>query len=215
MSSQAVAHPTASLPSIPLTLVTSDGSKIEIEIRRPDGYVNASMLCQEMGKEWKNYYAVARNKEFLKELSKVEKIPVENLPAGKPASTFPPHNLAAGILASTNSAGNSRGEGPGLERCLVESGKNRFQHTWVHPDVAIHLAQWADSRFGVAVSRLVRRYQTGQVTTEESVVASKTLASQVRVVDDPVIPQKPIINIRRRTRSRDTKRVNGHFFFRG
>ena len=101
-----------------------------------------------MGKEWKHYYTVARNKEYLAELSKVEKIPVEMRPVGIVTSTN-------SIPTATNSAGNSRDEGTGPEKCLVESGKNRFQHTWVHPDVAINLAQWADQLFGVAVSQVV------------------------------------------------------------
>ena len=147
--------------SLPLELVDGNGQTVIIDIRHPDGYVNATKLCQAMGKEWKNYYAVAKNKEYLTELSKVENIPVEMRPAVIAAGQDSPRSLAAGILASTNSAGISREEGTGPERCLVESGKNRFQHTWVHPDVAISLAQWADQRFGVAVSRLVRRYQTG------------------------------------------------------
>ena len=49
-----------------------------------------------------------------------EKISVENVPVGKTASTFPSQNLAAGILASTNSSGNSREEGPGPERSSPE-----------------------------------------------------------------------------------------------
>jgi len=142
-------------PPLSLSLVNRDGNHIDIEVRRPDGYVNATKLCQAMGKEWKNYFAVGKTKEFLTELSEVEQMPVEN--------------LAAATIPS--------------ESCLVELGKNRFQNTWVHPDVAIHLAQWASPRFGVAVSRLVRRYQTGQVTTEESLAASRALAGQISFVD--------------------------------
>src|SRR5215217_1362563 len=144
--------------TLPLVLTNDDGNLINIEIR-PDGYVNATKLCQSVGKLWQHYNSNAKTKEFLVELSKVEKIPVVNLLVGNPTSSFPP-------------------------RCLVELGSNQHQNTWVHPDVAIHLAQWASPRFGVAVSRLVRRYQTGQVTTQESINASVDLAQNVSVVDD-------------------------------
>ena len=70
----------------------------------------------------------------------------------------------------------------------------------IHPDVAIHLACWASPRYGIAVTRLVRRFQTGQVTTAESVAASHELAQQVDVVDSdesaaeveaPEVPEPP------------------------
>jgi len=41
---------------------------------------------------------------------------------------------------------------------LVVNGKNRFQHTWIHPDVAIHLAQWLSPHVAVAVVEMVRRF---------------------------------------------------------
>jgi len=155
--------------SVPLVLTDETGNAIDIEIR-PDGYVNATKLCQAMGKEWKHYYQPAKTKEYLQALSNYENIPVEK--------------VGVTIVTPTKSTGNLGGIVPAPERCLVESGKNRFQHTWVHPDVAIHLAQWASPRFGVAVSRLVRRYQTGQVTTQESINASVDLAQTVSIVDE-------------------------------
>src|SRR5215217_1533630 len=144
--------------TLPLVLTNDDGNLINIEIR-PDGYVNATKLCQAMGKFWKHYNSNDKTKEFLAELSKVEKIPVETHSVGKPTEYS-------------------------VDRVLVQIGTSKSQHTWVHPDVAIHLAQWASPRFGVAVSRLVRRYQTGQVTTQESINASVDLAQNVSVVDD-------------------------------
>src|SRR5215217_1171 len=144
--------------TLPLVLTNDDGNLINIEIR-PDGYVNATKLCQAMGKFWKHYNSNDKTKEFLAELSKVEKIPVETHSVGKPTEYS-------------------------VDRVLVQIGTSKSQHTWVHPDVAIHLAQWASPRFGVAVSRLVRRYQTGQVTTNESINASVELAKTVSVVDD-------------------------------
>jgi len=162
---------------LPLVLTDSTGKVILIEIRQPDGYVNATKLCQEGGKLWQNYYQNAKTKEFLAALSEEERI-----------------SIAPGKPTPTNSTGNQRGNVPAPEKYLVESGKNRFQHTWVHPDVAIHLAQWASARFGVAVSRLVRRYQTGQVTTQESINASAQLAENAIIVeDDPVEEGVPAI----------------------
>lgn len=162
-----LANQTSSHTPLPLVLTDDTGNAIDIEIRH-DGYVNATKLCQAMGKLWKHYNSNAKTKEFLTELSKVEKIPVTDLLVGKPTTSFP-------------------------SRCLVELGRNQHQNTWVHPDVAISLAQWASARFGVAVSRLVRRYQTGQVTTQESINASAELAQTVSFVDGEPDEEVPAI----------------------
>ena len=78
----------------------------------------------------------------------------------------------------------------------------------MHPDVAIHLAQWASPRFGVAVSKLVRRYQTGKVTTGESIAASRQLADQVKFVDDDT---KKIQNLELRERRLAIQREEYNF----
>ena len=39
------------------------------------------------------------------------------------------------------------------------------QGTWVHPDVAVSLAQWCSPKFAVAVSRWVREWLSGKFTT--------------------------------------------------
>ena len=60
---------------------------------------------------------------------------------------------------------------------LVKTNRTGNRGTWVHPRVAIDLAQWISPSFKVAVVTLVERYATGQVTTEESqavVVAAST-----------------------------------------
>ena len=63
--------------------------------------------------------------------------------------------------------------------------------TWVHPKVAIHLAMWVSPAFGVAVSDLVLRYMSGNVTTAESVRAAEVIAEVVRVVQDTTTAPEP------------------------
>jgi hypothetical protein len=48
---------------------------------------------------------------------------------------------------------------------LIQSfngGDPYTQGSWVHPDVAIHLAQWCSPKFAVAVSKWVREWLSGQ-----------------------------------------------------
>jgi hypothetical protein len=42
----------------------------------------------------------------------------------------------------------------------IKGGKPALQGTWVHPQVAIHLAQWLSPRFAVMVSRWVHEWLT-------------------------------------------------------
>lgn len=48
----------------------------------------------------------------------------------------------------------------------VRGGDPRFQGTWVHPQVAIHLAQWASPKFAVAVSKWVIEWMRGNIKTQ-------------------------------------------------
>ena len=56
--------------------------------------------------------------------------------------------------------------------------------TWVHPQVAVHLAAWISPEFAVAVTRLVTRYTDGNITTAESNAASIAISNRVTVVAD-------------------------------
>jgi hypothetical protein len=63
-------------------------------------------------------------------------------------------------------------------------GGNGERHTWVHPHVAPDLAAWCSPTFRAAVSSLVFRYMSGQVTTEES----RTVAARLGVTAQALPP---------------------------
>ncbi len=53
---------------------------------------------------------------------------------------------------------------------LIQSfkgGHPQSQGTWVHPDIAVNLAQWLSPKFAVRVSRWVREWMTGSSTSTE------------------------------------------------
>ena len=108
---------------------------------RPDGYVNATKLCQAAGREWKTYYRSTGTKDFLDTLGEFVNLPIN---------------------------------------VLIESGKNRFQHTWVYPDVAIHLAQWASPRVAVTVVEMIRQFAAEH---PDQVLHQMTEALQKTVTD--------------------------------
>jgi hypothetical protein len=68
---------------------------------------------------------------------------------------------------------------PALDLVVSQRGGNHAG-TWVHHQVAIHLAMWISPEFAVAVTDLVERYLMGRVTTEESQRAAQAVASTIR-----------------------------------
>ena len=56
--------------------------------------------------------------------------------------------------------------------------------TWIHYRLAMDLARWISPKFAVQVDKLVIRYLSGQVTTEESINASKKLKNVVTYIND-------------------------------
>ena len=59
----------------------------------------------------------------------------------------------------------------------IMTGPNQGRGTWVHPDLAVDIARWCSPKFAVAIAQLVRRYVQGQVTTEESQAAARTVGN--------------------------------------
>ncbi|HGM6050704.1 MULTISPECIES: KilA-N domain-containing protein [Stenotrophomonas] len=96
-----------------------------IEQRKLDGYINATAMCQAVGKRLGHYLENATTAAFLAELATDVGIPT---------------SLLVQVVKG--------GSGP--------------QGTWVHPDVAVHLAQWLSPKFAVAVARWVREWLSGR-----------------------------------------------------
>lgn len=52
---------------------------------------------------------------------------------------------------------------------VVKGGVPQFQGTWVHPQAAINLAQWASPRFAVLVSKWVFEWMQGNFSTSSNI----------------------------------------------
>ena len=92
--------------------------------RTSDGYINATAMCQVVGKLWAHYRENQGTQEFLEELARSIGIPISIL---------------------THS---------------IRGGKKDEQGTWVHPQVAVNLAQWCSPKFAVQVSAWVVEWAT-------------------------------------------------------
>ena len=59
---------------------------------------------------------------------------------------------------------------------LIEKNNGgKDQGTWVHPRILINAAQWVSVDFDLAVSELVQKFMSGQLTTEESQETGRAL----------------------------------------
>lgn len=111
-----------------LALISHEIEGKLVHQRATDGYVNATAMCNAVGKLFADYRRLKATDEFLKELSSDMGIPISQL-----------------VLS-------------------FKGNTTQYQQgTWVHPDVAINLAQWLSPKFAVAVSRWVRDWMAGKV----------------------------------------------------
>lgn len=142
--------------------IASATAKVTVSIRENDGYINATKLCQSAGKLWGHYYSLSSTRDFLAAAEKSIAIGIHPL-----------NQLRRSVSNVTDHLIDSITTGPNSER-----------GTWVHPQVAIHLAQWLSPEFAVAVTELVLRYSKGEVTTEESQALAADIAAAKRPVPD-------------------------------
>lgn len=52
---------------------------------------------------------------------------------------------------------------------VINSGPNELRGSWVHPQVAINLAQWASPRFAVLVTTWMNEWMQGKVPKQENI----------------------------------------------
>ncbi|HHA2449605.1 TPA: KilA-N domain-containing protein [Stenotrophomonas maltophilia] len=115
---------TSNTKQLSLQLIHRQMENTLIEQRKLDGYINATAMCQAVGKRFFDYRRLEATGQFLDELAAETGYPVSEL-----------------IQVV-------KGNGP--------------QGTWVHPDVATHLAQWLSPKFAVAVAKWVREWLSGR-----------------------------------------------------
>jgi len=97
-----------------------------VQQRVKDGYINATAMCQAVGRPWSRYWEARASKDYAQALSSALGIPI------------------AELIQS------------------LSGGDPRLQGTWVHPQVAIHLAQWLSPEFAVKVTGWVYDWMSGK-----------------------------------------------------
>jgi hypothetical protein len=126
--------------------ITRSFNHAVIPQRKTDGYLNATAACKACGKLFADYKRLDSTQKFLDVLSQDTEIPV----MGNPVT----ENPVAGIPTTET-------EFP--KKGLIEmtrGGIPSLQGTWVHPYIAINLAQWLNPKFAVLVSKWVFDWMT-------------------------------------------------------
>jgi hypothetical protein len=160
---------------------------ITIAMRKSDGYVNATQLCQAGGKKFGDWFRLEMTKTYINAYISLEGIPSNEM-----------HTRISELIKH-------------------EKGSIHKRATWVHQDLAINIAQWISPLFNIKVSRWIRELLiAGKVelgkekTSEELDQLSKELESlkvehetlkidhQTLEEDHKKIKNRYIINLRKR-----------------
>jgi len=106
--------------------VSRDSIHKLLKPRQPDGYLNATLMCQAYGKHLGHWLSNQSTYNLVNALSTDIGIPTS-------------------LLVQVTKGGDT-------VRNPIQQG------TWIHPDLAVQLAQWLDPTFALFVSRLVRSF---------------------------------------------------------
>lgn len=151
-------------------LIQHEFNSITVNQRQHDGYINATAACKANGKLFADYQRLDSTQAFLDELSATIGIPVSVM--GNP-------------ITGNSVTGKSHNGDSENAPCLVyvrQGGTPALQGTWVHPQVAIHLAQWLSPKFAVAVSQWVFDWMTTGRTPSQAGVDDALLRMEDRIV---------------------------------
>ena len=143
-----------------------------IMYRESDKYINATQLCKAGNKKFNDWFRLDSTKELINQLEKNLNI------------------LNYKIIDLTKSKTTSEAINPASQ--LVESKKgnslNFEQGTWIHPDLAIQLAQWINPKFAIQVSCWIRNlFIHGKVEIEQIV---KDKEKKIKILQDMILKKQ-------------------------
>jgi hypothetical protein len=123
-----------------LVLRGQNDTTYKVVCRESDGYVDVTNMCKAGGKLFANWHKRAASANFLKELSKTVESP----------------NVGDIRFVTTPDLNSELVDSSFLVH-ITKGGLSTDQGTWVHPRVAINIAQWISPAFDVQVSQWVHQ----------------------------------------------------------
>ena len=158
-------------------------------LAREDGFINATAMCKAGKKLFGNWYKSEPTKELIKALE--EKIK-NNCDIHNQKSDI--HNEYHKIIHINKGNSSSFSQG-----------------SWIHPDLAVHLAMWISPSFGIQVSSWVRELAlTGSV-----IVGNEKTHQQLVALQNEVIKQRDTIKSLENKHSKFLEKREYHKFKEG
>jgi len=149
---------------------------IIITSRSEDGFINATSLCKAGDKEFKHWYSLESTKELLLALEQELKNNLDlnmsqNLNVTNPAFKKLDGPQILNVEISTFK--------------IIDIQQGRYGGSWIHPDLAVPLAQWISPKFSIQVSRWIRELGlNGKVILGKENSNEKLLKIQLAKSDD-------------------------------
>lgn len=161
--------------------ITLNGINI---LAREDGFINATAMCKAGNKKFNNWYQLESSKELIKALEESENLKTEISAFNKKKSV--------GISADFKNAETGIPVSGNYQVIDIKKGGNdkKSQGSWIHPDLAVQLAQWISPIFAIQVSRWIRELAlTGNV-----IVGNEKTHLQLLALQNEILKQKETIN---------------------
>jgi hypothetical protein len=138
-------------------------NNISIESRDSDNFINATQLCKAGGREFNKWFRLDETKELIRALEDALAKEIEKSCMDKSidhssneienSMRFQNEDMYLLEVDSTISENITK------KSILIDikkgGGKNALG-SWIHPDLAVPLAQWISPAFGIQVSRWIR-----------------------------------------------------------
>lgn len=158
-------------------------------LAREDGFINATAMCKAGKKEFKHWNSLESTKELIREFE------AQNLKVGIPTFKNGENILKTGIPTFKN----------------IDITKGRYGCSWIHPDLAVQLAQWISPTFALQVSRWVRELAlTGSV-----IVGNEKTHQELIALQNEIIKQKETIRCLKNKHDKFLQKREYHKFKEG
>ncbi len=130
-----------------------------IDYRESDNYINAKQLCKAGGKKFSKWFCLDSTIELINELG----------------SNICRSNILNKELTKTDLINNNDNDNNNdFYVSQLVNYKKENKEIWIHPDLAIQLAQWINPKFTIQVSSWLRTlYITGKVEFQSNLIKEK------------------------------------------
>lgn len=153
-----------------VAVIEREANGVVVAQRQEDGFINGTTMCAAHGKEIKDWLRPKQTFDLFSTLS-------DDLGIKSNRDNYP-HSDKTRVSVSDYARAF-----PGLITVRKGSPENGGG-TWLHPDLAIQLAQWCNPFFAIQVSRWVREWLTTGQAPKETGAKNISTSNAVKLLDE-------------------------------